>query len=74
MRVPRLPAAALSVLLLTGAVAGCSDDPADTPGGGSVQEPGQQEQAPAVEDGTGEDEEGDSTTGDAEDVEPTSSG
>jgi hypothetical protein len=79
VRTPRLPAALLCLLLVSSAVAGCSDDPADTPGGGSVQDPGQQEQAPAVDDGTGGDPQDDgadggSTTGDADDVEPEPSG
>ena len=79
VRLRRLSAVLLSLVLVTGTAAACSDDPAETPGEGSVQDPGEQEQAPAVDDGTGADGEDDgadggSTTGDADDVEPSPSG
>ena len=71
MRVPRLPALALTGVLLTGALAGCSDDTAQTPGGppdtGEVGEP----QAPVVEDQTSDEGIGGSTTGDDTQVEPS---
>lgn len=73
MRLPRRTATCLSTLLLLGALVGCSDDAEPTPGGppGQTDRVGE-DQAPAVDDGTDEEDVGGSTTGDADQVEPES--